>query len=327
MQFMQSDEQVALAEAIDEIVIGHGGTTIAHAWAAGDTAPGMTLWKQFTELGLSGLRVSEESGGMGGSTSDLAIVFERLGYHSVPGPYLESIALLPHLVGDADTESLVNGAVATAAVETVHAYALDAHAASHLFLVSEAGIVSATAGEAVDSISRQRKLFALTANDAAVSPIAEGALRNALNEATVANTAMLLGAGERLLAEAVDYAKIREQFGRPIGEYQALKHQLADVRVALSFARPLLWQAALAIESDSATNSDETTDRDVSAAKIATASAAALASRVSLQVHAAIGYTAEHDLSLWLTWVPALTGVWGTPAFHRNRVAQSILSR
>lgn len=322
MQFMQSDEQVALAEAIDEIVSGHGGASIAHAWGVGDTAPGITLWNQFTELGLSGLRIAETAGGMGGSTSDLAIVFERLGYHAVPGPYLESIALLPHLVGDAEVESLAAGAIATAAVETVHPYALDAHAASDLFLVSETGIVQATPGDPVDSISRQRKLFTLTADDSAVTPFAEDALRRALNEATVANTAMLLGSGERLLEEAVSYAKIREQFGRPIGEYQALKHQLADVRVALSFARPLLWQAALALETDNAA-----TDRDISAAKVATASAAALASRVSLQVHAAIGYTVEHDLSLWLTWVPALTGVWGTPAFHRNRVAQAILSR
>lgn len=322
MQFIHTDEQMALAGAIDEIVAGHGSTSIAHAWGSGDTAPGIKLWDQFTELGLSGLRVDEASGGMGGSASDLATVFERFGYHAVPGPYLESIALLPHILGGSDIEALVDGAVATAAVDPVHPYALDANVASLVFTIDDASIAPAKISEEVNSISRQRKLFAVTTDGAEVASVEEVQLHRALNDATLANTAMLLGSGERLLQEAVEYAKIREQFGRPIGEYQALKHQLADVRVALSFARPLLWQAALALESEAGTS-----DRDVSAAKVATASAAALASRVSLQVHGAVGYTAEHDLSLWLTWVPALTGIWGTPAFHRNRVALSVLSR
>jgi len=109
----------------------------------------------------------------------------------------------------------------------------------------------------------------------------------------------------------------RRQFGREIGSYQAIKHQLADVRIALDFARPLLLGAALA--QDSADG-----PRDVSAARVAAGDAAYLASRVGLQVHGAIGYTQEFDLSLWITRVRALVTAWGTPSFHRGRVLAAL---
>jgi hypothetical protein len=117
----------------------------------------------------------------------------------------------------------------------------------------------------------------------------------------------------------VTYAKQRRQFGRAIGEYQALKHAMADVRVALDFARPLVHVAALSLHAGSG---DAT--RDVSAAKVAAGDAAYAAARTSLQVHGAIGYTAEHDLGLWILKVRALVTAWGTPAFHRARVLEAI---
>ena len=320
MQFRLSEEQLAIAEAIDDVVEGLGSTGIARSWGAGDTAPGLALWAQFAELGLAGLRLPEDEGGMGGTPADLAVVFERLGYHAVPGPYVESVALLPALLGADERSALAGGAVATAAVEGVHPHALDAEAAELCFLVSGSGIAPARAEEALDSITPFRRISRVAA-DGAARDLDPAALQRALDEATLANAALLLGAGERLLHEAVEYAKVREQFGKAIGEYQALKHQLADVRVALTFARPLAWQAAIALKHGS-----PDAGRDVSAAKVRAAAAAQLAAKASLQVHGAIGYTAEHDLSLWLNWVPALVGVWGTPAAHRARVAQSILA-
>ena len=119
--------------------------------------------------------------------------------------------------------------------------------------------------------------------------------------AVLAVSAQLLGAGERVLADSVAYVKQRKQFGREIGSYQAIKHALADVRIALDFARPLVFAAALGEISPSA-------------AKVAAGDAAYLASRTGLQVHGAIGYTAELDLSIWLTKIRALVTAWGTPA-------------
>src|SRR5262249_21454273 len=132
-----------------------------------------------------------------------------------------------------------------------------------------------------------------------------------------ATAAQLLGLGSALLDRSVGYAQQRTQFGAPIGSFQAVKHQLADVAVALDLARPLLFGAALALHSADAT-------RDVSAAKVACTDAAYLAARTALQVHGAIGYTAEYDLALWLTKVRALVSAWGTQRWHRDRVLAAI---
>lgn len=319
MRFLPTEEQVAFAEAIDDIVEGAGGADIARQWADGDTTAGLALWEQFAELGLLGLRVSEDEGGFGGSLSDLVVVFERLGYHGVPGPYLETVALLPALVDAATRAELAGGTMATAAVEGVAPLAADGALASAVFLVDSVGISPAEVTEELESVAPTRHPTRVRAAGA-THALAEDTRHRALNETTLAAAAMLVGIGERLLDEAVTYAGVREQFGRPIGEFQALKHQLADVRVALSFARPLVWNAALRAEEADA-------DRAVSAAKVTASEAAQLAARVSLQVHGAIGYTAEHVLRIWLGLAPALASAWGTSAVHRARIARDILPK
>ncbi|EMR00231.1 acyl-CoA dehydrogenase [Paeniglutamicibacter gangotriensis] len=319
MKFVISDEQRALAEAIDQVIEGTGGTGIARAWAAGDLTLGQELWSQLSELGLFGLCVDEAEGGMGGTPVDLVVAFERLGYHAIPGPYLESAALLPDLVGPAIRAGLVDGSViGTAAVPGLLTYALDSAASTHSYIVNPDSISPAKAGEPMDSIDETRTLSELYAADAAAT-LDPQLVATAIDRATLCCAAVLLGAGERLLHEAIEYAKIRRQFGRAIGEYQALKHQLADVRVALTFARPLINGAALDLGKPAG-------PRSVSAAKVAVGDAALLAARTALQVHGAIGYTQEHDLSLWITRVHALLGAWGTARYHRNRVASFILS-
>jgi alkylation response protein AidB-like acyl-CoA dehydrogenase len=135
----------------------------------------------------------------------------------------------------------------------------------------------------------------------------------------LATAAQLIGAGQAMLDSSVEYAKQRTQFGRVIGGYQAIKHKLADVHIAVDLARPLLYGAALSLAADSVD-----TARDVSAAKAAASDAALLAARTALQTHGAIGYTAEHDLSQWLLRVQALRFAWGGPASHRRRVLENL---
>ncbi|HEY9353344.1 MAG TPA: acyl-CoA dehydrogenase family protein, partial [Nocardioides sp.] len=135
-----------------------------------------------------------------------------------------------------------------------------------------------------------------------------------LDLGTLACSAQLLGAGRRMLQDTVAYAQQRHQFGKPIGGQQAVKHLLADVRVALDFAAPLVHNASLTLAP-----------RDVSAGKVAAGDAAYLAARTALQVHGAIGYTREFDLSLWILKVRALVGAWGTPAEHRARILESLV--
>jgi hypothetical protein len=136
---------------------------------------------------------------------------------------------------------------------------------------------------------------------------------------TLASAAQLLGAGRALLEASVAHARTRVQFGQPVGAFQAVQHRLADVAIGLEFARPLLDAAARALAQG-----QPAAARDVSAAKVACADAAGRAARAALQVHGAIGYTAEHDLGRWLTKVRALIPAWGTQAQHRAEVMAAL---
>ncbi len=133
-------------------------------------------------------------------------------------------------------------------------------------------------------------------------PLTGAAPARALAWARLATAAQSLGVGLSLLARTVAYVGQRVQFGVPIGAFQAVKHRLADTKIALEFARPLVFGAALTMAP-----------ADVAAAKVAAGEAAYAAARTALQLHGAIGYTAEYDLSLWLTKARALRTAWGTP--------------
>lgn len=284
MKFELTEDQTAFAEAITSLLRSSDSVAVARAWAEGDTAPGVALWGRLADLGLTALVADEDEGGLGGSLVDLAVAFEALGFGLAVGPWIESAALAPQ----------VGGEMVTAAVPGLSPYAADA---------AVARLLSGTAGAAHASIDTTRTLTEVTGADDIDA--------QAVDRAVLACAAQLLGAGERVLADSVTYVKQRKQFGREIGSYQAIKHQLADVRIALDFARPLILGAALG-------------DVPVSAAKVYAGDAAYLAARTGLQVHGAIGYTAEFDLSLWLNRIRALVTAWGTPAFHRARVLEAI---
>jgi alkylation response protein AidB-like acyl-CoA dehydrogenase len=285
VKFELTDEQVGFAEAITDLMRAADSVAVARAWSEGDTAPGVQLWKRLADLGLTALVVPEDDGGLGGTMVDLAVAFEVLGHELAVGPWIESAALAPQLEGE----------MVTAAAAPLSPYAAD---------VEVARLLSGTAGATHHSIDTTRTLTEVSGPDAFDS--------TALDRAALACAAQLLGAGERVLADSVGYVKQRRQFGREIGSYQAIKHQLADVRIALDFARPLIFGAALG-------------EVPVSAAKVYASDAAYLAARTGLQVHGAIGYTAEFDLSLWLNRIRALVTAWGTPAYHRGRVLESLV--
>ncbi|MGH3239713.1 MAG: acyl-CoA dehydrogenase family protein, partial [Spirillospora sp.] len=129
--------------------------------------------------------------------------------------------------------------------------------------------------------------------------------------------AQQIGLGRSLLDVSVGYAKTRRQFGRPIGEYQAIKHHLATALVELEFARPLVYGAALSYGTPEFA-------RDVSAAKVAASEASYLMAKTALQVHGAIGYTDEYAPSLWIRKARALYSAWGTVPEHRARIMTTL---
>ena len=144
---------------------------------------------------------------------------------------------------------------------------------------------------------------------------AEAAVALLADRAAAGSAALLLGLTERMLAMAAAYAKERHQFGKPIGSFQAVKHLLANARVALEFARPATYRAAWSLDT-----AQPTLSHDASMAKAMASDAADLAARVSLQVHGAIGYTWECDLHFFLKQTWALSRAWGDAATHRRLV-------
>ena len=302
MRFELSDDQRDFAASLEGLLASSEPVAVARAWADGDTGPGLKLWSRLAEQGVHALLVPEESGGMGATPVELVVALELLGRHAVPGPWAESVAFLPTALTDVDVlGALAEGAVGTVAAPPHAPYALDADVADHVYVADGGTLSSGTAGErAPSSVDRTRRLFAVAPGSA----VPAGDLARAHDLAALATAAQLLGAGERVLADSVAYVKQRRQFGREIGSYQAVKHALADVRIGLDFARPLLLGAALG-------------EVPAGAAKIACGDAAYRAARTGLQVHGAIGYTQEFDLSVWLTKIRALVTAWGTPAHHR----------
>ena len=132
--------------------------------------------------------------------------------------------------------------------------------------------------------------------------------------------AELLGLADSMITVSAEYAKDRQQFGKPIGAFQAVKHLLAGAQVLLEFARPVTYGAAWALDEGSPDAS-----RAASVAKAYASDAATEAARVSLQVHGAIGYTWECDLHLFLKRTWALSEAWGSAGDHRARILDSLL--
>jgi hypothetical protein len=301
MTFELTAEQTGFARSLDDLLSKADTAAVNRAWADGDHEPGLKLWSRLADLGVTVLATEA-------SPVEVCVAFEALGRHAVPGPWVESAAYLPIALPDKDFSEKR----ATVAMP----YALDADVADEVYTVIDGSLHTATVGDRVRSVDRSRHLFRVDRWSSA--PEERGRvsrpLEQAFDMAALATSAQLLGAGERVLADTVAYAKQRKQFGREIGSFQAIKHQLADVRIALDFARPLIFGAAV-----------DLTPGSVSAAKIQSAEAADLAARVGLQVHGAIGFTDEHDLSLWLLRIRALQSAWGTSAFHRERLLADLL--
>jgi len=317
VKFTLDQQQRDFAASIDAALGSVDVPAVMRAWAVGDTGPGRKLWRLLADLGVTALAVSEEYDGIGAHPVDLVVAAERLGHWCVPGPVTESIAVAPVLMaGDARSADLAAGElIVSVAMPPAMPRAVNADFAGLVLIAADGEVGDATPAVGHTSIDPTRRSFdVVTASDRRIADVARS-----YEFGVLANAAQLIGAGQAMLQMAVDHAKQRNQFGRPIGSYQAIKHKLADVYIALDLARPLVYGAALSLADDSAE-----TPRDTSAANAAAAEAALLSARVALQTHGAIGYSVEHDLSQLLLRTQALHSAWGTPIEHRRRVLSAL---
>jgi alkylation response protein AidB-like acyl-CoA dehydrogenase len=325
MNFALSAEQLQFAASLHDLLAAAGVPAVSRSWVGGDRKPGLAVWRSLAEAGVTALLVGPEHGGLGAGPVDLVVACEEIGHHAVPGPAAESLAAVPWLLagcgGEAWLAALANGElIATLAAPPWLPFAADTDVTGLTLLAGTDSLAMGVTGRTHRSVDGVRTLAEVTAG----APIASGpqvaaALATALDLGALACAAQLLGAGRALLELTAGHARQRIQFGQPVGSFQAVKHHLADVAIGLEFARPLLFGAAVSLGAGSAD-----APRDVSAAKVACADAADLAARIALQVHGAIGYTAEHDVGRYLTRIRALAPAWGSQSEHRARVLAAL---
>ncbi|MFI6643724.1 acyl-CoA dehydrogenase family protein [Streptomyces sp. NPDC050504] len=341
MKFPLTDEQHAFARSLDAMLAAAGTPAAVRSWAAGDPSAGRALLARVADAGVFALAVPETHGGTGLLPVELVVAFVELGRHAVPGPVVETVAAaaLVARTGDADlAKRLLPGmasgelsvtlavlehgplegaapltaAPLTAAPLTAVPLALDADSADLTLVVAGGALYAAPAHGPVRSCADPARRHAAPAEGGellAAGPHVAEAAAHAVDVARLVTAAQSLGVGETLLSRTVGYVKQRTQFGTAIGSFQAVKHRLADTLLALEFARPLLFGAALSLRP-----------ADIAAAKVAAGEAAYAAARTALQLHGAVGYTEELDLSLWLRKARPLRDAWGTPSQCRARV-------
>ncbi|MFB7861985.1 acyl-CoA dehydrogenase family protein [Streptomyces sp. NPDC056069] len=323
MRFLPTAEQRDFARSLDAMLTAARPPAAIRAWAAGDPGPGRALWARLGEAGMFALAAPEAYEGVGPLPVELAHAVLESGRHAVPGPLVETVAVTALLAELADRgesapakrflPGLAAGTtVATLALADASPYALDADAADLVFAVEGEELRLAPGhGEVRVSADPVRRLArpAPGGELLAAGPAVTAAARTARRWALLATAAQALGVGLALLDRTVAYAGQRTQFGTPIGSFQAVKHRLADTLIGLEFARPLLFGAAVTF-----------TEADLAAAKVTAGEAAHAAAATALQVHGAVGYTEELDLSLWLRKARPLRDAWGGPSWCRARV-------
>jgi alkylation response protein AidB-like acyl-CoA dehydrogenase len=330
-RFGPDDDQQALVVAIRDVL----ADVCPRDTRVGDADASAARWAALAKLGLLGLGAPEAAGGLAADETWLVLALEECGRAALPEPVAGTAVVgVPLLADLGDPTGVLPELVAgrqRLAVRLPGMRLVPGAVAADLLLLAddEGGFVDlVSAAEAVvrPAESADRTLGLATAEHCppadtrlADGPPAVRALGRAGERAALGGAAELVGLATGMVGLAVDYAKTRTQFGRPIGANQAVKHLLADAHLAVTFARPLVHHAAWALASG-----QPTAARDVSAAAFAAARAAQTAARATLQVHGAIGYTREHPLHRWLIRVWSLIPVHRTPEQYRARVLAAL---
>jgi alkylation response protein AidB-like acyl-CoA dehydrogenase len=344
VRFGFDDDQLAFRDAARDLFDKECPPEVVRAaWDAPAGGLDRGVWDRLTEMGVPSTLVPDTRDGLGLDEQSLVLVLEEAGRAGLPHPLVETAAVAAPLVAGVDAgdspegpggpggpgpagvpyanelgmvASNLGGPHVACAADADRLLLRDTPAGA-LHLVDPAAVVL-TPVATVDRARRAATVAWVPSPETLVTadPAAVGL---AVDRGAFGAAAMLVGLGQRMLDLTVAYVTEREQFGVPIGSFQAVKHHLADALKELAFARPAVYRAAHSLATGA-----ETRARDVSMAKAMASDAAWFAGRQALQCHGAIGYTVEHDLHLYLKRTWALATAWGVAAWHRDRVARAI---
>jgi alkylation response protein AidB-like acyl-CoA dehydrogenase len=331
MDLTLGPEQEAVRDAIRGVLADRLPMTRVRTVMATEAGLDESVWRTAGTLGWFALGLPEAAGGAGYGLPEEMLLFIELGRALAPGPWLGTVLAAHALAGATDHRAeraaLLAGTHRVAVVDDprdaggVLPLVADADAA-HGFLVLGARTVRYVAAdgrrislERGRSMDPTRRLGRVRIEGLPVAPLAvdPGALRA---RATVLVAAEAVGVAERTLEMSVAYAKVRQQFGRPIGSFQAVKHRCADMAVRAEVARSLTTYAAVALR-----DAEPEAGRHVRAAKALAADAALANASDNVQNHGGMGFTWESDAHLYLKRAWVLEHAFGTRVEHLDALA------
>jgi alkylation response protein AidB-like acyl-CoA dehydrogenase len=353
MKFYLSHEQISIQDTVEQLVKGTMGDRGLHEVIDGDRSKEAKLWREMGELGVLGVAVPEAHGGQELGVLELALISEALGYTGAPGPFLgHALATLCVQLGGDDAQRaewlprLASGeTIASVAFAegggrwlgdqwTLAAGKTLSGTKTHVICADQASLlVVGLAGgelavvdakgpgvtcELLDGIDRTRPIFRVTFDNAPATLLVNGAAATprVIDAGLALIAADAFGNGRRCVEMAVEYAKQREQFGVKIAQFQALRHQLANMALEVEPCRGLYWYAAHAW--------DKQEDRHSHAAALAKShitDRGLQVARDAIEAHGGIGFTWEYDAHIWMKRAMFNWAWLGSPSLHRARAA------
>jgi alkylation response protein AidB-like acyl-CoA dehydrogenase len=357
MQFGLSESQEFLRDSARKFFAGECPSAEVRRLMETDTAFDPPLWSKLTHQGYTGIIFPEEYGGVGLGKVELILLMEEAGRALLPGPFFSTVALagsVLDVVASSEqkkkylTPICQGTARATVAVLEASAswnlsslqlssakgkltgeklFVADAAVADFLLVVARDGVFLVEAKAAglkispMASMDFTRKLYNVQFNNTPAEKIGEtSALLRAFDIATTALCAEMVGGMQRSLDITVEYAKTRKQFGKPIGMFQAVQHQCADMYLETESSRSAVYYAAWALEENAPDAASA-----VSIAKMYASDASRTVGNRGIQVHGGMGFTWENDLHLYYRRAKSSETAFGDATFHRERLAQLVI--
>lgn len=308
------------------------------------------LWKKMAEQGFMSVIYPESYGGLGSGNVELALLLEEMGRALLPGPYLSTVAagavvdacgtadqkqryLAPLCQGDVRAAvAFMDGAKMSAKggfLDGEKRFVADAAVADWIVVSVDSELFVVHSGlpglqiEDMHGIDLTRKIYSVKFSHTPAFALGHpGEIGRAVDVITNAISAELVGGMQRVLDISVEYAKTRKQFGKPIGQFQAVQHQLADSYLETESGRSAVYYAALALDDRT---HDATTA--VSIAKMYTSDAARNVGNRGIQVQGGMGFTWENDAHLYYRRFKSDETAFGDAIHHRELIARLVIDR
>lgn len=357
MNFGLNESQEILKESARKFFAGECPMAEVRRLMETDTAFDANLWAKLAEQGYTGILFPEEAGGVGLGIVELALLMEEAGRALLPGPFFSTVALAGSVLlanaGAAQNSKLLSAisqGEARATVAFLEATASwdpadlqvtavngklkgeklfvpDAAIADWIIVAAKNGIFlvdpksSGVRIAPMHGMDLTRKFYSVQFDNAPAEKIGDASsLSRALDVATVALAAEMIGGMQRTLDLTVEYAKTRKQFGKPIGMFQAVQHHCADMYLETESSRSTVYYAAWALQENAPDASSA-----VSIAKMYASDASRTVGNRGIQVHGGMGFTWENDLHLYYRRAKASETCLGDATFHRERIARLVI--